>query len=126
MPPMPATVSQVPQSVVTPLSMASDIEIPWARIVLVLLLCIALAVAAAYFLRMRYGRSVSPSFAALLRSEAKRKPELEILERVRISPTSQICLVRCGTRRYLLHAAQQSATLIERQDDASVKVEEQP
>ena len=97
----------------------AEMAVPWARIALAFFICIALAAAAIYVLRQRYGRAAAPrGFAELLSRKEQVETELEILERLRATPTGQLCLVRCGERRYLIHLGQQNCTLIERLDDA--------
>jgi len=101
-----------------PIGREENFAIPWARIVLALLFCLALAVAAIAVRRRRLGFSATPSFASLLAFNGAREDrELELLERLQLSPTSQICLIRCGHRRLLLHISAAGAQLLGEPDD---------
>lgn len=94
--------------------------IPWARIVLAFFFCIAFAVVAILWLRSRQGQPVD--VRALLGklgqpTTVEAEEPLEIERRLRVSPASQIVVLRCGVRRYLLHVGSQGAQNLDRLDD---------
>jgi flagellar biogenesis protein FliO len=100
---------------------SAGFSVPWARIALSLLFCLTLAVAAIAFIRRRSGAAVLPSFASLLSSaERGKQRDLELLERLQLSPASQICLVRCGNKRLLVHVSAGGAQVLERLDTEDV------
>lgn len=93
-------------------------DIPWVRIAVVLVLCIALAVAAIGFVRLRLGMPFLPTtwllpFKPRLDQTVKEK-RLHIVERLGVSPTSQFVVLARGKQRYLLLLTQQGATEIDR------------
>lgn len=96
-------------------------DIPWVRILVVLLLCIALAVAAVGFVRLRHGMAFLPErFINPMRSpaaELSEKKRLVISERISAGPTSQFVILTRGTQKYLLHVSQQGVTEIDRFTD---------
>lgn len=101
-----------------PLAHGGDPVIPWARIVLALLLCLALAVAAILALRYRQGRPAD--LGALLRGlvqppESGVMPQLRVEERLRLSATSQVVVLHWDSARYLVHIAPGGAQLLDRQ-----------
>lgn len=101
---------------------SAGFSIPWARIVLSLLFCLTLAVGAIAFIRRRSGAAVFPSFASLLSSaERGKQRDLELLERLQLSPASQICLVRCGNKRLLVHVSAGGAQVLERLDTEEIR-----
>ncbi len=97
----------------------ASLDIPWARIAFVFILCVCLSFAAVGFLRLRYGlpflpgRLVNPirASAEMFGSEKK---ELAIVERLPTGPSSQFLLLSRGKQRYLLHISPQGATLLDR------------
>lgn len=98
----------------------ADISIPWARIILAFLFCIAVAAGAILWLRARQGRETSLR-ALVDRLAGPAAPTEQVLvveDRLRASPTSQYLILRCGARRYLVHQTAQSAVLLDRLDDA--------
>lgn len=99
-----------------------DPVIPWGRILFAFLFCIALAVGAILWLRARHG--VFTDLRGVARRVTRRHPapvhdELEVQNRLRVSPSSQVMVLRCGERRYLVHMGGQGAQLIDRLDDIS-------
>lgn len=87
-------------------------QIPWARIVLAFFFCVGVAVAAIALLRWRGGENPLP---ALLRREATGgKPEFEIIERTRVAPGAQLCMLACRSRRYLIYIGPNDAVLLDR------------
>ena len=95
-----------------------EIAVPWARLALAFFICVALAAAAIHMMRQRYGSAAPRGFSDFLSRKEQVEAEIEIVERVRITPSGQLCLVRCGERRYLIHLGQHNCTLIERLNDA--------
>lgn len=96
--------------------------IPWARIIIAFLVCIAFAVGAILWLRSRQQglpTDVRALFGPLGRPKALEVAEpFEIERRLRVSPTSQLFILRCGERRYLVHTGPQGAQNLDRLDDA--------
>lgn len=107
-------------------SRAADPAVPWARLILAFLLCLILAAGAILWLRARQGAPTD--LRALVdgivgAGKAAPIPELEIEERLRVSPTGQLLRVRCGVRRYLVHIGPHGASLIDRLDDRADRTE---
>lgn len=100
------------------LGQGSAPDIPWVRITLVMFLCIGLAFVAVGFLRIRYGlpflpdRITNPITSAGLASDAPTE-KLEIKDRLAAGPSSQFVVLGRGKKRYLIHIAQQGATVID-------------
>jgi hypothetical protein len=95
--------------------------IPWARIVVAFLVCIAFAVGAILWLRSRQGLPTDVrTLLGQLRQSKASDPQAPLLieQRLRASPTSQFVILRCGERRYLVHTGPQGAQNIDRLDDA--------
>jgi flagellar biogenesis protein FliO len=104
-----------------PIAHGSAFSVPWARIALSLLFCIALAVAAIALIRRRTGHTALGPIAALIaRGEQAAPRGLELLERLPLTATSQLCLVRCGDERLLILISPGGAQLIERLDTHGV------
>ena len=103
------------------LASGSSPDIPWVRILFVLVLCLALAVATIGFVRLRYGMPFLPdrlaAKIALPNRPVKAKGDLAIVERLSSGPASQFVVLQRGTRKYLLHISQQGVTEIDRFDD---------
>jgi hypothetical protein len=93
-------------------------DIQWLRIILALALCLALAAASIWALRVRHGLSVAPhwmrQFGAMDKG-AQTAPgeQLQLVQRLVVSPGHQLVLVRLGARRYLLHLTASGATQID-------------
>ena len=102
----------------TPLAQGAAPDVPWMRIVLVLVLCLGLATATIGFVRLRHGMPFLPD--RLTNPIAQRNAsristrQLEIVERLPAGPTSQFVLLARGKQRYLLHLSQNGATEIDR------------
>ena len=75
------------------LAYGSGPAVPWGRIALALLFCLGLSVAAIAFLRRRGGQ-IGPQAAwwPIRGSRAAAQRELELLERLALTPTSQLLL----------------------------------
>lgn len=99
---------------------APDLSIPWARIVLGLLFCLGLVVVAIMLIRKRQGL---PNRLADLRgafstsSFLASEGVLQIEHRLRLTPGSQVIILRCAERRYLVHLGPQGAQLLDRLAD---------
>lgn len=110
------------------LSQGNAPDIPWLRITLVMFLCVGLAFVAVGFLRIRYGlpflpdRITNPITSAGLPSEAPRD-KLEIKDRLATGPSSQFLVLGCGDHRYLLHIAQNGATVIDRYSEGTQDID---
>ena len=112
------------------LAQGSTPDIPWVRIVLVMILCVFLAFAAVGFLRIRYGlpflpdRLTNPITSTRIVTEAPNE-KLAIVDRLAAGPSSQFMVLARGETRYLLHVSQGGATLVDQYSDAG-GVQDQP
>jgi flagellar biogenesis protein FliO len=88
---------------------ASFDAIPWLRLVLGLVVCIGLALAAALVLRSRSGATVA---AARVRKAPRR---LQLLETMRVGPQASLSLVKVDGAEYLLVSTSGAAYLTEYQ-----------
>lgn len=99
-------------------------DIPWVRIALVMILCVALAFAAVGFLRIRYGlpflpdRITNPITSAGIVTQTPGE-KLAIVDRVAAGPSSQFIVLGRGEQRYLLHVSQAGATVVDRYENAA-------
>lgn len=101
-----------------PIGQGGQFVVPWARIILSLLVCLALAVWAIAFVRRRAGAPPITGFARFLaQAQRDQERELELLERLPLSAASQLCLIRCGEQRFLLHVSAAGAQLLARLDE---------
>src|SRR5687767_15938165 len=97
----------------TALSYGTGPSVPWARIALAFLLCAGLAVAAIAFMRWRTGQGgPSPFWLQLTRGAGDGQRELELVERLTLSPTTQLVVVRWGGRKLLILASPSGAQLL--------------
>lgn len=81
------------------------------RIVMALILCLMLAVLAAFALKRGGGRVDLSRLRGLVRTlPAERR--IEVLETRRVSQYADICLVRCDGREYLFLCAPQQQTVL--------------
>jgi hypothetical protein len=102
------------------LSYGSGPSVPWVRIVFAFLLCAGLAVAAVAFMRWRTGQgSTAPFWLQMTRGTAAGERELELLERLALSPTTQLVSVRWGARKILILAAPTGAQVLSETDVAA-------
>lgn len=100
--------------------------IPWVRIVVAFLICIFFAVGAILWLRARQGVPVNVRklFDRIGRNAPLEFSEpFEVERRLRVSPTGQMIILRCGDRRYLIHAGPHGAQNLDRLDDAPALIE---
>lgn len=90
--------------------------VPWARIVLAFVFCIALAVGAIAILRHHQGRLrftfAARAFPAMAQAPRRR---IEVIETRRISQHGDVCLLHCGGHSYLIAMGQACAVLLDRQ-----------
>lgn len=97
-------------------SQASRVEIPWLRIALAFLFCIALAVGAITLLRLRQGQWTLPhwgrDWVGRLRDKRAGPARLSVVERVALSPGHQVILLRCDDKCHLIHLGPQGSALI--------------
>ena len=103
--PLPAMAAQ--------LGTASSPGIPWLRIALAFLLCIALAVGAILLLRRHQGRlrgdGLSRHFAAAAHIPRR---QIAVIETRRVSQHGDVCLIHCHGHAYLLAVGQGHATVL--------------
>ncbi|HKC03553.1 MAG TPA: flagellar biosynthetic protein FliO [Sphingomicrobium sp.] len=77
---------------------AADADISLVRVFLALLFCLLIAGLAVFFLRQRYGGR-SPSFLVRMKSSPSR---IRVVESRRIGPQSDVTIVECDDREFLL------------------------
>ncbi|MGQ7829954.1 flagellar biosynthetic protein FliO [Altererythrobacter sp. Z27] len=107
----------------TSLAQGSTPDIPWLRIVLALGFCLTVAASSIWLLRARHGMSMLPErfkrwTGAINIEDPLGVDRLRLLQRLPISPGSQLVLVRLGTRTYLLHLTASNVTEIDRFTDS--------
>ena len=96
-----------------PIQYAIAPPVPWGRIIISLLFCIGLAVAAIVFIRKRSGNGgVASLFPFIAAPHGQR--EMELLERLPLTGTSHLCLVRCGETRLVILISGSGAQLIDK------------
>ena len=109
-----------------PIVYADGPNIPWLRIVLVFVLCIALAVGAIGFLRVRNGLPLLPDELRMRvvqsgeRSATISDERIQIVQRLSVTPSSQLVVLKRGRQNYLLHLTHTGATEIDRYSDDEV------
>ena len=99
---------------------AGDGDIPVWRVLGALILCLALAVAAAYALRHRLRGSGAPTFGKAFGPVARR---LKLVETVRLSHQADICLMRCGDADFVVAATAQGVVLLSAPVDLRLSTE---
>ncbi|GAA4044792.1 hypothetical protein [Parerythrobacter jejuensis] len=114
-----------------PLATGTGPSIPWGRIILAFVFCILLAVAAIGFIRVKNGMSLIPDTMAARMSasgEVTAPPagKMQIVQRLSVTPASQLVIVRRGTQNYMLHLTNHGATEIDRFGDDGVSTGEVP
>ena len=103
------------------LSYGAGPSVPWARIVLAFLLCAGLAVGAIAFLRWRTGQGgPGPLWSRLGRVAGSPDRELQLVERLALSATTQLVVVRWGTRKLLILASPAGAHVLSEEGDGAV------
>lgn len=90
------------------LASGSPAPFPWWRWFAAIGLCLGLAVAGALALRARLGGAGGVAWPSALPSlragAAARRRRVSVLDSVRVSPTLEVCLIRCDAEDYLLAA----------------------
>lgn len=100
------------------LSGGASFEPPLVRLVLGLILCSLLAIVAALALK-RVLRGATPAKGAkLVRLLGVTPARIEVLESRRIGPQSDVCMLACDGREYLLVVSSAGATLLREQQQA--------
>ena len=95
------------------LSYGEGPSVPWARIVLAFLLCAGLAAAAIAFMRWRTGQGApGPFWLQMTRGAGDGQRELELVERLSLSPTTQLVVVRWGERKLLILSSPRGAHVV--------------
>lgn len=101
-------------------------SIPWGRLILAFLFSIAVALGAILFIRVRNGLPAWPDkLQRPWRTEGeaagKTGEKLAIVERLNVTPSSQIVVLRRGRQNYLLHLSASGATEIDRFETADAE-----
>lgn len=102
-----------------PLATGSAPSIPWIRLILAFLFCIVIAVLAVAFIRKRNGLPLLPEhLQARLNQgatdQSSQQDRIQITQRLSVTPTSQLVVLRRGEQNYLLHLTNTGATEIDR------------
>lgn len=99
------------------------LDIPWLRIILALVFCLFLATAAIVLIRARKGMPIVPAeIAKRFRvSDADTRASIDqnirIAQRLAVTPSSQLVVIKRGQLNYLLHLTDVGATEIDRYCD---------
>ena len=108
----------------------SNLDVSYGRVVAALLLCIALAAGAALALRHRLGAGAKKPLGTdrlTWASGGRRVPRhIELLDRLRVSPQLEVCLLRCEGRRYLIASSSAGTVLLDKDWPAGPGVETGP
>jgi flagellar biogenesis protein FliO len=110
---MMAWACDAPAALAGQLGQAPDTDVPWWRIVGALVLCLGMAVGAAYVLRERLG-GAAPKLRLLGGGRRMR-----LVEALRLSHQVDICLLQCDDEELMLAASAQGVTLIKRTEKGS-------
>jgi flagellar biogenesis protein FliO len=86
------------------LGQAADADVPIWRVLGALAFCLALAVAAAILLKRRFGGPARASFG--------RGRRLQLVESLRLSHQTDLCIVSCDGAELLVAASPHGATLL--------------
>jgi hypothetical protein len=101
------------------LSYGEGPSVPWARILLAFLLCAGLAAAAIAFIRWRTRPGgPGPFWQQMTRGAREGRRELELVERLALSPTTHLFVVRWGQRRLLILSSSSGAQVLRENDDS--------
>lgn len=103
----------------TGLASGTDPAVPVGRIVLAFMFCIVLAIAAIGFIRVRNGMPLLPNgirwrIGKTLSYAAPSPEKLQIVQRLSVTPNSQLVVLKRGRQNYLLHLTNHGATEIDR------------
>jgi flagellar biogenesis protein FliO len=99
------------------LGQGASTEVPWVRMVFALLLCLSLAVVAAFLLKKHLGGGTTP---ALFGPRVRR---IQLVDTLRLSHQVDLCVVHYGGKELLVAASPGGAVLLssgEPQDPAQV------
>ncbi|HYF22974.1 MAG TPA: hypothetical protein VD929_06215 [Caulobacteraceae bacterium] len=101
------------------LGQAQGVDVPLWRVLGALAVCLSLAVGAAVLLRRRLVQGgalprLGPGLPRLLdlRTDQTDARRLELLETVRLSHQTDVCLLRCDGREFILSTSPQGAILV--------------
>lgn len=89
------------------LGQATDDDISFERVFAALLLCLAIAIVAAFVLRGRL--NLSPLLSLTLRSSAAR---LRLVESLRVGNQVHLCIVMCDDEQLLIEVSPQGARIL--------------
>ncbi len=98
----------------------AEVQVSYWRVAAALLLCLALAVGAAFALRARYATRGRPLTLADLMGRtlssraASSQRCLELVDRLRVNPQLEICLLVCEGRRYLIASSANGAVVLDK------------
>lgn len=100
-----------------PLATGGELDIPWIRIIVALIFSLVLAVVVINIFRVRNGLPAIPGGLSkrlgLVTSGMDIRSRLSIVQRLQVTPASQIVLLRRDDSYYLLHLTNQGATVID-------------
>lgn len=108
-------ISQIlaPVAARAPIGIPDSPGIPWLRIILVLLLCLAVSVGAIFAIRRFNGRDASPLLLSKLKGISG-SAEIDIVETRRASVHGHVCLFHCRGNAYLVAMTAGGTTLIDK------------
>lgn len=103
------------------LGQGAEVHVSYWRVAAALLLCLILAVGAAFALRARYAARGRPATLAELMSRSlKLRPSgaasrrLELADRLRVNPQLEVCLLVCEGRRYLIASSSSGMVVLDK------------
>jgi hypothetical protein len=102
------------------LGQASDVHLSYWRVAAALLLCLALAAGAALALRARLAAGGRlPKLTEVLGKPLGRRAAtpgrpIALLDRLRIGPQLEVCLLRCEGRQYLIAVSPNGTSVIDK------------
>jgi hypothetical protein len=99
---------------------SADIQTQWWRVAGALVLCVALAIAAAFALKLQQGGQLKASgvrfrpadLAAALKRLAQPTPKLRLIETLRLSHQVDVCLIHYDDTEFAIAAGPQGGTLL--------------
>jgi hypothetical protein len=111
-----AMVFRATQAFAQHLGSGPDVDVPWWRLLAVLGLCLVLAAAAIYVARSRRSGAGPPRWPANLAEAAKllSPPDrrLRLIETVRLSHQTDVCLIACDGAEFIVAASPQGGFVI--------------
>ena len=90
---------------------AAETDISLVRVFLALFFCLILASFAVFLIRQRYGGRMPAMFTRI----ASKTARLRLIECRRIAPQSDLCLIECDDREFLLLISPGSALVLKEQ-----------